>query len=255
MKKIIFLAALIVCTLSLNAQESSNSILVKDCKGYNRISLGYMGSSYKYSVGGYNLGSMEEAGLPDGIKGVDFGYTRGVSLSKRLPFFLEIGGQINYGTNKLEGYEDEDSYYTDLYETRHHSLAVSLPISLTYKLSFQNGMYIAPYAGMHFDVGILLMDKVSGLETVHYGYGYDDYSDTYSYYSEEDMAGDDGEEGMNTFNRFQLGWQVGVNIGYKRFNLGLAYKSCITPMYKEENIFLKTTIKNHGPLVTLGINF
>lgn len=193
--------------------------LSNDCSNYNRFSFGYMGTNFHDS---------EDSDYDYTLKGFTMSYVRGINLTNKLPLFLEVGGELNYGT--WHDSDDEDEF-------RDNKLSLAVPVNLTYKLGFNNGMYIAPYAGIHLDLGLVFNAKEKE---------YDDYYDetetyTYSYYSEKDMG----------FNRFQVGYQIGANIGYKAFHFGVGYRGDFTPIYKEHNYKITTG----GPVITMGYNF
>lgn len=199
-----------------------------DCNSYSRFSVGYMGVKFKEIEDGTSYSDDD-----DNLKGFTLGYTRGISLSTTVPVFFEIGGQLNYAT-----WSDSDSDDGLKYTNRLNFLALSVPLNLSYKLSFNNGLYLAPYAGIHFDLGLLLNEK----ETLKYKS--EKESESFNYYSSDDM--DD-----ETFNRFQMGYQVGVNLGVKKFNIGVGYKASFLPIYKEDDFKVQTG----GPIITVGYNF
>lgn len=69
-----------------------------------------------------------------------------------------------------------------------------------------------------------------------------------SYYSEDDM---DDMDMDGSFNRFQMGYQVGVNLGYKSLNFGIGYKASFLPIYSEDEVKIQTG----GIVATIGYNF
>lgn len=202
--------------------------LENDCNSYSRFSVGYMGVNFKQSDDDSSYTNDDS-----NMKGLTVGYTRGISLSSSTPLFFEIGGQVNYATKS----ESESESGLSI-SGRRNFLALSVPVNFTYKVSMSNGLYIAPYAGIHFDLGLLFNEKM----TVKYKS--EKESVTASYYDSDDMDGD-------TFNRFQMGYQVGANLGYKKFNIGVGYKASFLPIYSEDDFKIQTG----GPVVTVGYNF
>lgn len=221
-------------TSKSSSSRSSNGTgftLNKDLPSYNRLSFGYSGVNFNVS---YNGKADDEESHT--LKGLTISYVRGIKLTSSQPLFLEVGGELNFGTYK----ESEDEDYDDFeYTRRENRLALSVPVSLTYKLGFSNGIYIAPYAGIHMDLGLIHKAKDT--------YSDEDESetDTWNFYSSKDMG--KGE----TLKRFQMGYQVGANIGYKQFNFGVGYKGEFTPIYSHQ----KYKITTGGPVVTIGYNF
>lgn len=236
--KLIALAAFAAISMSASAQFANTSnrstgtrsgsgagiSIENDCNSYSRVSLGYMGVNFTEKEDGSSYSDDDMA-----LKGFTFGYTRGLSVSSTLPVFVEVGAQMNYATKN-----ESESGVTD----RTNLLALSVPVSLTYKLGFSNGMYIAPYAGIHFDLGLLCNEKMKAKS------GGQSYSESINFYSSDDM-------GDETFKRFQMGYQVGGNLGYKQINFGIGYKGSFLPIYKEGDYKILTG----GVVVTLGYNF
>lgn len=250
LSKIFALAALAAFAATANAQfantsksssrGSSSGIIVKDCNSYSRLELGYLGTNFrtKYSDNyfDYLFEDYDEDdcdNLFDDLKGFTVGYTRGISLSPKIPIFLEVGPQVNFGTYKETEADDELEKLTH----RYNLLTLAVPVTFTGKLSFNNGCYIAPYLGIHFDVNLLYNVK-----------------DKYSYSYRGDSGSETDTENLfeeDSYKRFQMGFQSGVNFGYKKINLGIGYRGNFMPIYKEGGIKIKTG----GLVVALGYNF
>lgn len=244
LSKFFTLAALAAFAATANAQfantsksfsrSSGSGIIVRDCDSYSRLEVGYLGTNFnlKTAWGDFKTDCGDLYDFYD-LKGFTLGYARGISLSKEIPVFLEVGSQINYGTHNES--EEENEYVS--IKVRTNLLTLAVPVTFVGKLSFSNGIYLAPYLGIHFDVNLLFNDKTK------YSYSYRGDSgsetDTDSYFEE------DG------YKRFQMGFQSGLNVGYKKFNLGVGYRGNFMPIYKEEGHKMKTG----GPVVTLGYNF
>lgn len=207
-KSIILMAAFAAFATTASAQGIS---IEKNCDNYGRVSLGYMGVNYH----------MKHVDFDNGLKGFTLGYTKGLNVVKNLPLFVEVSGQLNYAT-----YSESEGKA----KARENLLAVSVPVNATYKVSFTNGLYVAPYAGIHFDLGLLYNDKFT----------YEGESETENLYKGEDGA-----------NRFQMGYQAGVNLGYKMVNLGVGYKGSFLPIMGEGDYKVQTG----GIVVTVGYNF
>lgn len=236
LSKIFALAALAAFAATANAQfantsksssrGSSSGIIVKDCNSYSRLELGYLGTNFNIKTDWGELDDFYD------LKGFTLGYARGISLSEEIPIFLEVGSQINYGTHS-ESEEDED----ESIKVRTNLLTLAVPVTFVGKLSFSNGIYLAPYLGIHFDVNLLFNDKTK------YSYSY--RGDSGSETETESYFEEDG------WKRFQMGFQSGLNVGYKKFNLGIGYRGNFMPIYKEGGIKIKTG----GLVVALGYNF
>lgn len=264
MRKIVF-AALAMVFMAGGAQaqivSSKNSRLtierkksVQSYADYNRLSFGL--STNKWKVSDKELFDFEDFGGKESLtlKGLDLNYLHGISLTQRIPLFLEVGGRLTFDTYKHEETEREKGYYKEVYKDRLNLLALSVPVNVTYKYAFSNGMYIAPFAGIHFRLNLLANDKWDYEQNFEGSYAdrYDDESEsgTVSFFKaddEDDEAYFDEDE--DTFKRFQFGGQIGVNLGYKAFNLGFAYYFD-TPLYNND-----FKIKNGGISLTVGYNF
>lgn len=204
-------------TSGMNKSGGGSGVIVKDCKNYNRFNFSY--SSLKFS--GKNIDEELETNYP----GFRVGWLGGYSLSSSTPLFIESGLDFLFNTKNIE-----DDYYDDEFKIQMLSLAI--PIHLAYKLSFTNGAYISPYAGLHFKVNVLANEK------------YDD--ETYSYFDEDDM-----DMNGETFKRFQMGWRIGANVGYKAFNFNVGYMSDFMPLFS----YKKAKLNTAGFVVGLGVNF
>lgn len=251
-------------------KPSSNggSTLVKNCDNYNRVYFGYAPTTFSIDVKGADNYTMQ---------GFNFGWTGGFNVTgKKSPLFLEVGANIKYNTRKedltdgsgmaglagmagllggLGGYSDlwdmlDTDDYDDLYSeffggdyddlgsvdayTRTNMLTISVPVSISYKLSFNNGVYLAPYAGVHFNLHMLANSKttVDGKSS----------GKTLSMFDKKDMGSKDA-----TWNRFQMGYQVGANIGYNAFNFGVGYSGEFSEISKK--------VSTGGVVVNLGYNF
>lgn len=226
MKKFFIFSLIALLSVAAQAQivssKSSRITVTKEAqpKGddYNRLYFGFA----NYSPNG-ELSRESEINNFNGFK---FGYLHGISLTKKLPLFLEVGGELQYGT---QSESDDDEKWT------YNLLSLNIPLNLSYKYSFSNGLYIAPYAGIGFRCFMLGNAKYTDLDT--------DRSVSYNCFSSDDMDGD-------TFKRFQVGGNFGVNVGYKAFNFNLGY-SIYSPVYNDYGYKFKVNTFTVG----IGFNF
>ena len=208
-------------------------------ENYNRISLGLSALKLKDS-------EKEEVLVYDGesigLKGLDINYMHGFSMTSRFPLYLEVGGRltINHCKKSENEYEDENNYY-DM-EAKTNVMALSIPVNATYKHTFSNGMYIAPFVGLHLRFNMLGKLKLKE-KAVFHGYVEFDDDDSYNLFK-------DGEVDEEDCKRVQFGGQFGVNLGYKAWNLGFAYY-LDTPFYKDSDFKLKS----REVALTVGYNF
>ena len=218
------------------------SVLVKDCDNYNRISLSYAPLNMTHHYGSKSYDSST-------LQGFKLGWTGGYSVSQKLPFFIETGLDLSFNTKSINAEDDFGDDYDDYYDdddikTRHMTMALTVPVNVTYKLAFKNGFYLSPYFGLHFKVNMLGKTKLNYDGDDDYYYD-DDDDDSIDWFSEKDM----GKNG--TYNRFQMGWRIGSNIGYKNVNLNVGYAADFIPLYK----YKKSKIATGGVVVGVGVNF
>ena len=214
MKKIFFLLAAMAMTFGAKAQiveSSAKTIKVEAAKpksGYNRIMFNY---SPLFTSIKFNETKLEGDGAGKTLQGGSISYTRGISVSKRLPMFVEvgIGAQFNSG-NVIDGYTtDYDRLKLGLTLVR-----ANIPVAFTYRFGFgQNKrIKISPFTGFNFGINIVTDDDKK--------YNYD----ILNYYNYKD----------DNYNRFQMGWLIGANFTFKRFNIQIAYTFDFMPLYKQE---------------------
>lgn len=103
-------------------------------------------------------------------------------------------------------------------------MGFDIPIEVTYRYTFKNQFYIAPHAG--FDFSIPAVD----LEEDYY---------TYTSYS--------------PLKHFLFGYNVGLNFGRKKLNIGLGYRAGFTPTFVAEEDDKK--IKAGTFYIGVGVNF
>lgn len=216
MKKIILMTMIAIMSTAVQAQivgsKNSRITITREAKeqkpifDYNRLYLGYA-----------NMVA-NETGV-ETLHGFKFGYLHGFSILKKYPLYVQAGLELQYGTYG-DSYTDSyfsNSNYTQYYEesNRIHALSFTVPASLTYKFTFNNGIFIEPYAGIRFRINALFNETS---ETTY-------SSDRTTSYTTDYFEGD-----KDSFNRFQFGGQFGVNFGYKNFSLNLGY-DLYTPIY------------------------
>lgn len=255
MKFRIFLAlALLGCALSASAQFTGGTSKrgnvtnpkVVDIKPYNRVSLSYdnthLGCNDK--IGDYFNG--EDAMSLNGF-GVE--YVHGFSVSKTLPMYVEAGVKLQMGFGSVSyEYDDEDNDEEEILKAQFMSFSV--PVNYTYKFSIGDKMAIAPYLGVNFKIHALGRTKyeVKFDDDEMQDYWDEDYvnDDWYNVFDKKDMGGKD-----YTWNRFQMGWQIGAGFSYKAFYVGLQYGTDFIPAFK----YKKEVINSGTFSAKIGMNF
>ena len=245
MKKITILAVLAVLASSVQAQiVSSNSskierieVAPKEKSGYNRIYAGYANLKPHYSTNVNDLSSAVSDRNDDlsPLSGFKVGYLHGSKVANKIPLFLEWGAEFAY--NQKSGYVGLSNYdddYEDYCTSK--TFGVVIPLNITYKFEFRNGLYVAPYAGINGRVNVI------GKTTL------DESDEDYDWFDEDDMGEDEA------YKRFQFGGQFGVNLGYKALNVNIGYQMN-RPIYKVEESGDYIKLSTRSFTVGLGINF
>lgn len=246
-------------TATTQSTQRTGARLIKDTRDYNRFEFGYLPSTM----------TIDEKGEDDWkAQGFEVGYIHGFNLTKKLPLFLEFGGQIQFRTFKTPVdeedrtndyyYIEDDDYYGDaipgefIYTYKENMLSLNIPINLTYRLNVTKDFAISPYFGFDFRINLMGKGKTKLSADIDSDYGGD--------YTEDDVMDDfkDRYEPSNLFDkddqgkdyvwkRFQAGWHIGVNFDYKALHIGVNYGTDMNELAKKTK--LKTTT------VALGFNF
>lgn len=129
MKKLLIMAIASVMSLSVSAQLiSSNTVTYSTEKGsnYNRLGVSY--------------NSLKGEGDGDAVDGVSLSWTKGISVSKSMPLFIETGLGATYGFDGISG------------------VIATIPLNVTYKIPVVESIKIAPLVGITFNGNIFAND-------------------------------------------------------------------------------------------------
>lgn len=247
-KKTILAAAALCMAATVSAQTEAGN-------GYNRVNLSYdnvhfsANSKLNNLTKGYFLGN-------DGMSLNGFGleYTRGIAVSKKLPMFVEAGIKMEFAAGTVSDY-DKDAECE--YKLNAQSLSFIIPINYVYSISIGNNMSVAPYLGINFKLNTLGRQKSKRLyddpdeqdrwddqvDDVEYGEkGIEDWKDIFS-------KKDVGRDG--TWNRFQMGWQIGCGLNIDKLHIALQYGTDFIAAMKHDRYAV-----NSGTFaLKLGYNF
>lgn len=238
MKKIFSLAvaALFVCTA--NAQD------------YNRVTVAYQNLDLNNNT---NISSVASIGDMDGFK---VGYTHGFNLTSKAPLYLEVGADFIFNIHSSDVTYTEGAGIMTNVKAKHTgtTCGLTIPVSLAYKFNLGEKWWIEPFAGANVKFNFTGRTKYKYTNVV----GLQDAD--MDWFKEEDMSRDDlaPGEGGSYYNylggeackRVQFGGQFGVNVGYKRFNLNVAYQIHST-LQKTDNFTVNTRAFTFG----VGYNF
>lgn len=157
------------------------------------------------------------------FKGFSVGFNKAFGISQSSPLFLEVGAALQYSWYS----ESDDYYYEDYYdyyefeiEEKVNLFTLKVPVNLTYVFNLPNSnISIAPYAGINLRYNLSGKLNLSCDDA--------DIDEDFDVFDKDDMEDDDF-----TWNRFQMGWQIGVNVNFQKAYLGLSYGGDFTKTVK-----------------------
>lgn len=145
----------------------------------------------------------------ENIHGVEAGYLHGIGLSSSMPLYVETGLNMQYDSKSKDG-------------ATVSFLNMKLPVNLTYKAPVGSNMAIAPYAGLNAKYNIIGEVEYNGEKASYFKDGAD-------------------------ANRFQVGYQVGVNFYISDVYVGAGYQGDVTKFGGD--------VRFNGFVATLGYSF
>lgn len=143
---------------------------------------------------------------------VAWDHANNLSKGKKLPIYLEWGIHLQYNAKNISY-----GYWGYYEEETYRHLEIAIPFSVTYKFML-NDFYAAPFFGLHFKSACL-----------------------------DDLADD-----LESQKYFQMGYQVGANLGYKKLNFQIGYSGDFMPVCETWD---DEGIKTGTFFVGLGVNF
>lgn len=163
-------------------------------------------AQYKNTVFiGYN--SFDGDGMEDALTGARIGYTRTFGLTDKAPVFLEASAIIQVGML-------EEEFKSAGIETSSEMSygSIHIPVNVAYRFAIgETGFAISPKAGLNISINALgeTKNEVNGDK------------ETIDWYDDLDAK------------NFGFGWQVGADVDYKRFVLGVTYGQDFTEFMDE----------------------
>lgn len=228
MKKVLFImmASLLTIVTNMFAQTTSSTTSIAASEVYT--------NGWNSIWGEWNPSTfvVDEKGSDNqSFTGFSLGFSHAVSLSRTSPLFMEVGLGGQYSFYEKEWYV-EDSYESPYEGTvtfmsrRSRKLnmwSIKAPISLLYRYDIPNSVVsLMPYAGID------LRFNISGTQENYIGYK----TLEYDVFDDGEMGGSD-----NTYNRFQLGWHIGVKANFlKHVMAGLSYGADFNEIAKKTKI-------------------
>lgn len=229
MKKLIIAITSIALSVStLTAQENA---------GYNRIGLSYNNTHFGFDKFGDDLDI-------DGtsLNGIGIDYIHGFSLSRAIPIFLETGLNLNFnfGSENLESIR-EGNYWAKS-NLSMQNINAQVPVNFVYRFNLANDLSIAPYLGLNFKLHFTekikteITTNIPDRYLIQAGIDPEELEGEWTSLFDEDLMG--GEK--YTWNRFQMGWHIGVGFRYKPLYLGVQYGTDFISAYSYKDSSVNT---------------
>lgn len=160
------------------------------------------------------------------VTGFSLGYSQAFNIVPNTGVFLEAGLGVQYSFYK----EDKSFTYNGskgTQEEKFNMWSAKIPVNFMYKFAIgSSGFSLIPYAGLTLRYNFSA--KIKNEMTV----GSESASSTTDLFKKSDMGGSD-----YTWNRFQLGGQVGLKaIISKTFMIGASYGYDFTEMAKKTKL-------------------
>lgn len=219
----------IVRSTTFSKQETVK--VKKEKTGYDIIGLNYAMDRFSYDYDGDDPD-------PFSANGFSFEYLHGFRVVKEMPMFIEFGFNINAAFHSKESKDGN-------YFTKSQFASLSIPLNYAYRIDVNEGFAIKPFIGLNFKVNIL------GRQHMVYS---DEYVDKYDI-SESDRetdwldfydGGDEESSGRHAWNRFQLGWHIGVDFQFNKFFVGVNYGTDFIPASSYKGNKINTQTLNLG---------
>lgn len=224
MKKVLLTLAVAACTLSAAAE------------GYNRAGLSFNNVHYaSYAGNGSNYSDLGRS-----MNGFGLDYIHGFGLTDNVPLFLEVGGSINFNFGTLKYEKDED--YGDWYQFQENwkDINLTIPVNIAYRLTVNDDLSITPYFGINAKIhfATTYKNKLAYGGSGAWKEDIKDYAKEFNALQENINVYSADEDNMGsadyTWNRVQLGWQIGIGVQYKPIYLGVQYGTDFIPAYSHK---------------------
>lgn len=176
------------------------------------------------------------------------GYNQSISLMRTQPLFLEVGGALQYSFYSFDGLNPDDDDADDYLKFKWNMVSLKVPVSLTYNWYVSEKVAIAPYLGLTLRFNVYGSQRYKFTDDDFKEYVEDRYGEDGVDELEESKSIFDKKDVDDTANRFQLGWQIGVNFKFNnKWYLGAAYGSDFIEYSKK--------VKISQPSITAGLIF
>lgn len=217
---------------------------------FHRVQLGFVGTNAKYT----NNAEVRHPGTPESekyfLKGLSLGWMGDIHIAKKIPLYLELGGSLAWQTGSTTG--DPVTHRTNAGDGvvnefcyKVNTFTFTIPVSVNYQfrnIAGVDGLTVAPSLGVYARFNLIAKRKQTKTIT-EYGL-YDNGQDVINSVIEEvdsrSLLKDERKGGWmegrpHAGKLLQCGAQVGVNVYYKHYSLGLAYMYDLMPFAKHSS--------------------
>ena len=189
----------------------------------------------------YNPITLKDDGDDFKLTGLSLGFVKSFSDTKNIPLFIETGVNLTYAfKTESESDEDDDYDYSYEYKTTFSMMSATVPVNFGYKFAFNETFSIFPFVGLTARIHVLGTEKYK--VTVSYDGEEETEEETIRVFNKEDMGGS-----KYTWNRFQIGWQIGATLNINKLAITASYGSDFNEIAKE--------VKAAVPAISIGVNF
>ena len=236
MRKNLFLSLFVMlCSLSASAQfVGGGTAKSNQSFGEQEFSLRLSYNPITLAVDGDWEDALDELKMDDilNFNGFSFDFRAAFSIVNTIPLYFETGAGLTYAFSRYYD-EDKESYYDPYYDVDMDMIAsmdfktkfmsLSIPLNLAYRLSVSDNFAIKPYAGLKGRFNLSLVETLKQEVEVRPDYYdlSDSEEDSYDMFDKDDMEELWGAR--EKAKRFQLGWQIGLDMEINNFIVGVAY--------------------------------
>lgn len=164
------------------------------------------------------------------FNGGGIGYQMDFSVSDKHPLYIGTGVNMMV-TTRSKTYYDDAQYNLVNIKQRTTFINFNIPVNFNVRLPLYGGWSVTPFAGLNFRVQ---------------AYGHNKYrvsggpvdTDLNAVLYRLDLGPADGnlfsreDYGEAHLHRFQMGWQIGVKLQYRRVNMQVTYGSDFIKLHK-----------------------
>ena len=229
--------------------------MAASAQNYSIVSLSYDNTQLWYGSNPSSKAGLSALGHESNsasLNGFGIQYSYGIGLGDK-PMNVEVGLKFSMG---FDSAKESESYSGITVENKVSTqlMRLGIPVSYIYHFNINDQFAIAPYAGLDFRFNLLAKStyKATAKGSVA-GVSIDEEEKSTLDWFKKD--GDNGVGEFSTFNRFQMGWHVGVRFEYTKLFLGLEYGTDFIPAMSHSEDGFKHHINTGNFALSVGCKF